>query len=64
LVGTASPTSTSAQRAPTTDKIPLNHETLAQMLTIRPTTVTMVAGTLEKDAVIICGRGFMQIFVS
>jgi CRP-like cAMP-binding protein len=43
------------------DKIPLKHETLAQMLAIRRTTVTMVAGTLEKDGVIICGRGYMQI---
>jgi hypothetical protein len=53
LVGTL-PTSTSARRAPITNQIPLKQETLAQMLTIRPTSVT-----LEKDSV--CGRGFMQI---
>ena len=28
---------------------------------IRRTTVTLVAGNLEKDGVIICGRGYMQI---
>ena len=43
------------------DKIPLMHNTLAQMLAIRRTTVTLVAGNLEKDGVIICGRGYMQI---
>ena len=43
------------------DKIPLIHNTLAQMLAIRRTTVTLVAGNLEKDGVIICGRGYMQI---
>ena len=31
------------------------------MLAIRRTTVTLVAGNLEKDGVIICGRGYMQI---
>jgi CRP-like cAMP-binding protein len=43
------------------DKIPLKQDTLAQMLAIRRTTVTLVAGHLEKDGVIICGRGYMQI---
>jgi predicted Rossmann-fold nucleotide-binding protein len=43
------------------DKVPLKQETLAQMLAIRRTTVTLVAGHLEKDGVIICGRGYMQI---
>jgi hypothetical protein len=43
------------------DKIPLIQSTLAQMLAIRRTTVTLTAGHLEKDRVIICGRGYMQI---
>jgi CRP-like cAMP-binding protein len=43
------------------DKIPLKHDTLAQMLAIRRTTVTLVVGNLEKDGVLICGRGYMQI---
>ena len=43
------------------DKIPLMHNTLAQMLAIRRTTVTLVAGNLEKEGVIICGRGYMRI---
>ena len=43
------------------DKIPLKHNTLAQMLAIRRTTVTLVVGNLEKDGAIICGRGYMQI---
>ena len=30
------------------------------MLAIRRTTVTLVAGDLEKEGVIICGRGYMQ----
>jgi hypothetical protein len=42
-------------------KIPLKQDTLAQMLAIRRTTVTMAAGNLEKDGVLICGRGYMQI---
>jgi predicted chitinase len=37
------------------------HNTLAQMLAIRRTTVTLTAGNLEKDGVLICGRGYMQI---
>jgi CRP-like cAMP-binding protein len=43
------------------NKIPLLHNTLAQMLAIRRTTVTLTAGNLEKDGVLICGRGYMQI---
>jgi CRP-like cAMP-binding protein len=42
-------------------KIPLLHNTLAQMLAIRRTTVTLTAGNLEKDGVLICGRGYVQI---
>ena len=43
------------------DKIPLKQDTLAQLLAIRRTTVSLAAGNLEKDGVIICGRGYMQI---
>ncbi len=43
------------------DKIPLKQATLAQLLAIRRTTVTLVVGDLEKDGVITCGRGCMQI---
>ncbi len=43
------------------DKIPLKQDTLAQFLAIRRTTVTLVAGELEKHGVITCGRGYMQI---
>jgi CRP-like cAMP-binding protein len=43
------------------DKIPLIQSMLAQMLAIRRTTVTQVAGDLEKDGMVIRGRGYMQI---
>jgi CRP-like cAMP-binding protein len=43
------------------DKISLKQDTLAQFLAIRRTTVTLVAGELEKHGVITCGRGFIQI---
>jgi CRP-like cAMP-binding protein len=43
------------------NRIPLKQETLAQMLAIRRTTVTLVAGNLEKEGVLTCGRGYMQI---
>jgi DNA-binding transcriptional regulator YhcF (GntR family) len=43
------------------NRIPLKQDTLAQMLAIRRTTVSLTAGNLEKDGVIICGRGYMQI---
>ena len=38
------------------NKIPLKQETLAQMLAIRRTTVTLAAGNLEKEGVLTCGR--------
>jgi CRP-like cAMP-binding protein len=43
------------------ERIPLKHDTLAQFLAIRRTTVTLVAGELEEHGVINCGRGYMQI---
>jgi len=42
-------------------KIPLTQSTLAQMLGVRRTTVTLVAGRLERDGVLNCRRGYMQI---
>jgi CRP-like cAMP-binding protein len=43
------------------DKVPLTQSTLAQMLGVRRTTVTLVAGRLEAAGVIKCHRGSMQI---
>jgi CRP-like cAMP-binding protein len=43
------------------DRIPLRQETLAGLLGVRRTTVTMVAGRLEAAGVLNCRRGFMQI---
>jgi CRP-like cAMP-binding protein len=43
------------------DKVPLTQSTLAQMLGVRRTTVTLVAGRLEAAGVIRCHRGYMQI---
>lgn len=43
------------------DKVPLTQSTLAQMLGVRRTTVTLVAGRLEALGVIRCHRGYMQI---
>jgi CRP-like cAMP-binding protein len=43
------------------DKVPLTQSTLAQMLGVRRTTVTLVAGRLEAAGVIKCHRGYMQI---
>jgi CRP-like cAMP-binding protein len=43
------------------DKVPLTQSTLAQMLGVRRTTVTLVAGRLETLGVIKCHRGYMQI---
>jgi CRP-like cAMP-binding protein len=43
------------------NNIPLKHDTLAQMLAIRRTTVTLVAQNLEKGGALIRGRGNMQI---
>jgi CRP-like cAMP-binding protein len=42
-------------------KIPLTQSTIAQMLGVRRTTVTLVAGRLERDGVLTCRRGYMQI---
>jgi CRP-like cAMP-binding protein len=42
-------------------KIPLTQSTLAQFLSVRRTTVTVVAGRLEAAGVINCRRGYMQI---
>jgi CRP-like cAMP-binding protein len=41
--------------------IPLTQGTVAQMLGIRRTTVTLVAGRLEAAGVLRCHRGYMQI---
>jgi len=43
------------------DKVPLTQGTLAQMLGVRRTTVTLIAGRLEAHGVIRCHRGSMQI---
>jgi CRP-like cAMP-binding protein len=43
------------------DKVPLTQRTLAQMLGLRRTTVTLVAGQLETEGVLKCHRGYMQI---
>ncbi len=43
------------------DKIPLMQATLARLLGVRRTTITLVAGQLETAAVIKCHRGFMQV---
>ncbi|HLH94891.1 MAG TPA: Crp/Fnr family transcriptional regulator [Xanthobacteraceae bacterium] len=43
------------------NKVPLTQNTLAQMLGVRRTTVTLVAGRLETAGVLTCRRGFMQI---
>jgi CRP-like cAMP-binding protein len=42
-------------------KVPLTQSTLAQMLGVRRTTVTLVAGRLEAMGVLHCRRGYMQI---
>jgi CRP-like cAMP-binding protein len=42
-------------------KIPLTQSTIAQMLGVRRTTVTLVAGRLEREGVLTCRRGYMQI---
>lgn len=41
--------------------VPLTQNTLAQMLGVRRTTVTLVAGRLEAAGVVKCHRGYMQI---
>jgi CRP-like cAMP-binding protein len=43
------------------DRVPLTQSTLAQMLGVRRTTVTLVAGRLEAAGVLQCHRGYMQI---
>jgi CRP-like cAMP-binding protein len=43
------------------DKIPLTQSTLSQMLGVRRTTVTLVAGRLEAAGVLKCHRGYMEI---
>jgi CRP-like cAMP-binding protein len=42
-------------------KVPLTQGTLAQMLGVRRTTVTLVAGRLEAAGVLKCRRGYVQI---
>jgi CRP-like cAMP-binding protein len=42
-------------------KVPLTQSTLAQMLGVRRTTVTLVAGRLEAAGLLNCRRGYMQI---
>jgi CRP-like cAMP-binding protein len=42
-------------------KIPLTQATLGQLLSVRRTTVTLVAGRLEAAGVLNCRRGYMQI---
>jgi CRP-like cAMP-binding protein len=43
------------------ERIPLTQGTLAQLLGVRRTTVTLVAGQLEAAGAIHCRRGFMQV---
>jgi CRP-like cAMP-binding protein len=43
------------------DKIPLTQAMLGQLLSVRRTTVTLVAGRLEAAGVLRCRRGYMQI---
>jgi len=43
------------------DKVPLTQSTLAQMLGVRRTTVTLIAGRLEALGIIRCHRGYMEI---
>jgi CRP-like cAMP-binding protein len=43
------------------NKIPLTQATLGQLLSVRRTTVTLVAGRLEAAGVLQCRRGYMQI---
>lgn len=42
-------------------RVPLTQSTVAQMLGVRRTTVTLVAGRLELAGVLTCRRGFLQI---
>jgi hypothetical protein len=43
------------------NKIPLTQATLGQLLSVRRTTVTLVAGRLEAAGALHCRRGYMQI---
>ena len=43
------------------NKVPLTQAALAQMLAVRRTTVTLIAGQLETAGAIACHRGAMQI---
>lgn len=43
------------------NRVPLTQAMLAQMLGVRRTTVTLVAGRLEAAGVLYCGRGYLQI---
>jgi CRP-like cAMP-binding protein len=43
------------------DRISLTQDTLARLLGVRRTTVTLVAGRLEAAGALSCRRGFMQI---
>jgi CRP-like cAMP-binding protein len=43
------------------NKIPLTQAMLGQLLSVRRTTVTLVAGRLETAGVLHCRRGYMQI---
>jgi CRP-like cAMP-binding protein len=44
-----------------TSTIPLIQNALAEMLSVRRTTVTLVAGRLEKTGILHCHRGYIQI---
>jgi CRP-like cAMP-binding protein len=43
------------------DRIPLTQSSLAQILGVRRTTVTLVAGRLEVAGALVCRRGYVQI---
>jgi CRP-like cAMP-binding protein len=49
------------QQRSDSSKVPLTQATLAQMLGVRRTTVTLVAGRLEAAGIIKCHRGYIQI---
>jgi CRP-like cAMP-binding protein len=49
------------QQRSDSSKVPLTQAALAQMLGVRRTTVTLVAGRLEAAGVIKCHRGYIQI---
>lgn len=44
-----------------TTKVPLTQAVIAQILSVRRTTVTLVAGRLEAAGALRCGRGYLQI---